>query len=205
MSAVLVTDPVQVERLKSERVRGGHDWRDEVWDGVYVMAPAANNEHERITKRLWMVLHTVVDARGLGESCTPVNVSDRDEGWKGNYREPDLSVYLAGNPAVDHGTHWQGGGDFVVEILSPGDPARRKKEFYAAVGVRELLIVDRHPWALEMYRTADGRLERVGESTVDGAEVLTSAVLPLTFRLVPGDDRPRIEVAHAEGGEPWII
>jgi Uma2 family endonuclease len=205
MTAMLICDPDLIEQLKAERQRLGLDKRDEMWDGDYVVSPMANNEHERITKLLWLAFYSVIDARGLGESCTPINLSDRDEGWTQNYREPDLSVYLNGNPARDHGTHWEGGGDFVVEILSPGDPARRKREFYAKVGVREFLIVDRNPWALELYRAGHGRLDLVGTSTPEGSEVLASEVLPLAFRLVPGEERPRIEVARLDGADRWTI
>ena len=202
---VLITDPEWAASLKAEREHDGHDWRDEVWNGVYVMSPSANNLHQRIAFHLGMAFYAVVDAASGGSTHQVCNVSDRARGWNEDYRVPDVSVYLAGNPAIDHGTHWEGGGDFVVEILSPGDLARRKRDFYASVGVREFLVIDRYPWALELYRARDSKLGLVAKTTTDGAEVLTSEVLPLTFRLVPGDDQPQIEVARSDGGATWTI
>ena len=97
------------------------------------------------------------------------------------------------------------GPDFAVEILSEGDLARKKLDFYAKVGTREVLIIDRDSWALELYRLLDGKLELVGISTSENGEVLTSQVLPLTFRLVPGEGRPTIELARIDGGQTWRI
>ncbi len=83
----------------------------------------------------------------------------RPSDWTKNYRCPDVLVFLPGNPAEDRGTHWLGGPDFAVEIMSRGDRSRKKLDFYAKVGVRELLLIDRRPWKLELYRRHDDRLE----------------------------------------------
>ena len=93
-------------------------------------------------------------------------------------------------------THWLGGPDFAVEILSPGDPAREKLDFYAKVNVRELLIIDRSPWQLDLYRLAEASA-RLGRH-VDAGRARRSRpeVLPLMFRLVPDEPRPTIEVVH---------
>ena len=123
-----------------------------------------------------------------------------------NYRVPDASVFLDGNPAKDCGTHWCGGPDFAVEILSPNDIALEKLPFYAMIGVRELLIIDRDPWSLELFRVdADGhQLTAVGRSSLAHADLVVSTVLPLAFRLVPGKKRPQIEVTRTDGAERWL-
>jgi len=72
------------------------------------------------------------------------------------------------------------------------------------VGVRELLLIDRDPWGLELYRLHDGRMELVGQSRLEKADVLQSAVLPVAFRLIPGDARPGIEVSHNDGIQKWV-
>jgi len=128
------------------------------------------------------------------------NVSDREDGWIENYREPDVAVYLPGNPAKDCDTHWCGGPDLAVEIVSPHDRSRDKAPFYAKVGVREFLVVDRAPWTLELYRPSDETLALVESATVDGGEVVRLGVLPLSMRLLKGDTRPTIEVAQATDG-----
>ena len=95
---------------------------------------------------------TVIWESRLGKVMAGVNVSDREHGWKKNYRCPDVVVFLNHTKAVDCDTFWFGGPDFAVEIASPGDRSREKLEFYAKVGTRELLLVDRKPWSLELYR-----------------------------------------------------
>ena len=111
--------------------------------------------------------------------------------------------FMAAIRRFARGAYWLGGPDFAVEVISRHDRSRKKFDFYAKVGVRELLLVDRKPWALELYRLQDGKLALVGKSDLDHPEILASEVLPLSFRLVAGNPRPRIEVAHADGIQRW--
>jgi Uma2 family endonuclease len=202
--ALLVTDPRDQERLIAERQAAGADRFDEVWEGTYVMAPLVNDEHQAIQTGLAAVLQIVIAWKGAGLVRAGVNVSDRDEGWTHNYRCPDVVVFMKGTSAQNRDTHWVGGPDFAVEILSPGDQTPEKLPFYASVNVRELLVIDRDPWSLELYRLHDGRLTSAGVATPKSGDALASEVLPLSFRLVPGD-RPQIEVVHRATGEKWLV
>jgi Uma2 family endonuclease len=134
-----------------------------------------------------------------------VNVSDRPEDWKKNFRCPDVAIYLPDNPAKLMGAFWHGGPDFAAEVLSPRDRSRKKLDFYAKVNVRELLLVDRKPWALELYRLTDGELKLVGKIAPDPSQSLRSEVLPVSFRLLPGDPRPTIQVSQTEDARQWLI
>ncbi len=200
--AVPVLDKRSQERLEAGLADGN---RDEVWDGVLVMAPVANVEHQDFGGELLHIFRLVLGSRQTGRVFPGVNVSDRDEGWLQNYRIPDVAVYLPGNPAKNCGAHWQGGPDLAVEIVSPQDRARDKAAFYAAVGVRELLVLDRDPWALELYRPAEGGMAQVAVSTPDGAGPVRLEVLPLDLRLVLGAARPTLEVVHLADGRRWEI
>jgi Uma2 family endonuclease len=201
---ILITDPSIASRLRAERDVSDASRHDEVWEGIYIISPSPNIEHQLLASELWLVFRLVMGAGSL--ACIGVNVSDREEGWSHNYREPDVAVVLAGNDtARDCGTHWCGGPDFVVEILSPNDLAREKLPFYAEIGVRELLIIDRDPWALELYRLDAGQLAPAGRSSLDRPDTLTSGVLPLVFRLVPGDKRPQVELTRTGGAERWLV
>ena len=91
-----------------------------------------------------------------------------------------------------------------MEIISPHDRSRKKLDFYAKVGVKELLLVDRKPWALELYRLTDGELKLAGKSTLDDPQALTSQVLPISLRLLPGDPRPTIEVTQTADARTWL-
>lgn len=200
---LLVTDPRQQEHLIAERQASGGDRFDEVWEGTYVMAPIADNEHQSLQGRLTSILQDVV---GLGSAALVLpgaNISDRDDDWRSNYRCPDVALFLPGTSATDRGTYWLGGPDFAVEILSPGDRTPQKLSFYASVNVRELLVIAREPWSVELYRLEHGQLASVGRATPDDSNVLESHVLPVSYRIVSGR-RPTIEVTHRDTRQRWL-
>jgi Uma2 family endonuclease len=202
--SVFVADPYLGQRLRAERRAAGADKYDEVWDGVYVVMPLPNNEHQDLVSQVNSYLFLTVQMAGLGRVFPGVNVSDRREDWEQNYREPDVAVFLNENEAENCGTHWFGGPDLAVEIVSRHDRSREKFDFYARVGVRELLLIDRHPWRLELYRLCDGHLDAVGVSSLDNPELIQTQSAPLTWRLLQGPQRPQIELTHADGRK-WVI
>jgi Uma2 family endonuclease len=197
----LVTDPkIEAELLENRRAWGG-DKFDEVWDGVYVMAPLANNEHQELMINLGAAFKNAFAAQPEVRVFPGVNVSDQMDDWKDNYRCPDVAVVLPGSRAIDRGTFYFGGPDFVVEIVSDYDRSREKFDFYASVGVRELLLVDRKPWQLELYRLDGSELKLVGKSS-SADQALVTQVLPLSFRLLPRPGaRPHIEIAKSATNE----
>jgi Uma2 family endonuclease len=202
---LLVNDPVLESRLRSEREASGADRYDEVWEGVYTMAPMPSDEHQQIVIGLASILQEIVGWCGLAWVRPGINLSDREEDWEHNYRVPDVAVFLKTGSAENCGTHWRGPADFLIEITSPDDRTREKLPFYGRIGVVELLIVDRESWALELHRRQGEQLEKIGRATLPGGETLASAVLPLRFRLVAGGTRPQIEVTHTESGRSWLV
>jgi Uma2 family endonuclease len=201
---LMIIDPREIAEAKARRAGAGDQTWDEVWDGVEVMPPMANNEHQEIQLGLGVPLYDTIQVAGLGRVFGNVNVSDRGADWLQNYRIPDAVVYLNGNPAVNHGEHWEGGPDFLVEIMSPGEDSHAKFTFYAGVNTREILIVDRYPWALELYTRKGRRFRLAGRSDLANPAVLASGVVPLTFQLQPGTARPRIAVRHTGSGQAWM-
>jgi hypothetical protein len=73
------------------------------------------------------------------------------------------------------------------------------------VGVREVLLIDRDPWRLELYRLQGATFVLAGEASLEHPAVLASEVVPFTFALHAGTDRPVIEVAHVDGAGRWLI
>lgn len=200
---MVILDPDLNRQLIRKRRLTGTDRNDEVWNGVYVMSPIADNQHQDLTFQLASAINEAIGGRDVGTVYAGCNVSDREVKWRQNYRCPDVAVFLPGNPAQDRGSHWFGGPDFAVEVVSRHDRSRRKLPFYAKVGVRELLLVDRRPWALELYRLRDQDMELVGRSLPETSTVLSSSVLPVSFRLVPHPPHSRIEVIRADGTRTW--
>jgi Uma2 family endonuclease len=200
---VMIYDPEMEQEIRAECDREGTNRREEIWEGILVVTALANNEHQRLVMNLCSAFGSALNFEA-GDSVLPgANVSDRDSGWKENYRCPDAVVYLATNPAKDANTHWVGGPDLAVEIASPGEDPRLKLDFYAKVNTRELLIVDRYPWAVELYRLVGGKMELVGTATEANGAVLTSAVLPFTIQVKTGAKRPAVHLAHTGTGQMW--
>jgi Uma2 family endonuclease len=203
--ATLITDTRLEERLKEERRARGVDRHDEVWEGVYFMAPLPNNEHQEIVGRLVSIFEFVVGWPGLAKVFPGVNLAGLSENWEHDYRAPDIAVFRRDTQSRSCDTHWRGGADFVVEVTSPGDRSREKIPFYDSIGVRELLIIDRKPWTLELYRHQAGRLEIGGRSSPNDGEILVSQLLPLRFRLLAGEPRPGIEVVYVANDQTWTV
>lgn len=203
--ATIIRDADLERRLIADRQRIGADKYDEVWEDVYMMAPAPNNEHQQIVMRLTIIFDEVINANQMGEVFPGVNVTDREDDWKTNYRVPDVAVFLNGGQAINRETHWYGGPDLAIEVISPDDQAREKISFYAKIGVRELLLIDRDPWQLELLRNIDGVLLNVATSNLENSDPISSEIVPLSFRLVRGESRPQIESRSHHSGQVWLV
>jgi Uma2 family endonuclease len=203
--ATVVMDSHFAEQLRQERAAAGSDRWDEVWEGTYMMAPLPNTEHQQIATRLAAICEETVGWNDDAIVLQGTNVSDREKGWQNNYRCPDVAVYLPETHAKNCRTHWLGGPDFAVEIVSEDDRTRDKIPFYSKVGTRELVVVDRNPWSLELLRLSAKKLKSIGVSSGRSGRVLQSRVLPLSFRLISGQRRPVIEVVRTTDGKTWKV
>jgi Uma2 family endonuclease len=203
--ATVILDHRFAEELRQQRAAAGSDRWDEVWEGTYMMAPLPNAEHQQIAIRLAAICEETVGWNDETLVLPGTNVSDRDKEWQYNYRCPDVAVYLPGNPAKNCQSHWLGGPDFAVEIVSEDDRTRDKIPFYSKVGTRELLVVERDPWSLELMRLSGKKLKSLGISSGKKAATLQSRVLPLSFRLISGKQRPMIEVTRSTDDRVWRV
>src|SRR3712207_6379679 len=119
--AMVVLEPSVEKRLRAEREASGLDRYDEVWDGVYMMVPLANTEHQDLQSGLVAAIKNALNWDESIQVHAGSNVSDREDDWTHNYRIPDVVVVFPGGAARDCGTHWCGGPDFCAEVTSPGD------------------------------------------------------------------------------------
>jgi Uma2 family endonuclease len=203
--ATVVMDRSVAAQLRHERAAAGLDRWDEVWEGTYMMAPLPNPEHQQIALRLGAIFEETVGWNEETMVLAGTNVSDREKGWQFNYRCPDVVVYLPKTRAKKYRTHWVGGPDFAVEIISEDDQTRDKIPFYSKLGTRELLVIDRDPWSVELLRLSAKKLKSVGVSSGKRGRVLQSRMLPLSFRLSSGQRRPAIEVVRSTDGKTWKV
>ncbi|MGH9066239.1 MAG: Uma2 family endonuclease [Acidimicrobiales bacterium] len=133
-TVVLDPAPVEVERLIERRRRLGLDGYDEVWEGVYHMAPMARFRHGRLQVQLARLVGPHSDAAGLVDSG-PFNLGEGPE----SFRVPDLGYH---RPGLDPDALYVPTAAIVVEVTSPGDETHDKLPFYSAHGVDEVWVVD---------------------------------------------------------------
>jgi Uma2 family endonuclease len=206
MGPILVLDPVAQKDFLAQRRSTGADRYDEVWEGVYVMSPLPSLEHQRIVRRLTIVFDQIVESLGKGEMFPGANLTDRVANWEVNFRCPDIVVVLDESRVNNLESAIVGGPEFLVEVASPGDRWPQKLDFYASIGVQELLVIDRDTREFELFRLIDKALSNVGSSIESSPVELTSEVLPLTFQLVYKGTKPRIAVRRNDGHPgSWMI
>lgn len=201
--AATILDPRLEEQLIAERRAAGIDQFDEVWDGVYVMAPWPNDEHQKIVGFLQTVLGTLIQLTGRGEVRPGINLTDRPEDCTKNFRVPDVIVFLKNGRGVCHGAFWTGRPDFAVEIVSDGEDPEAKFEFYGRLGTRELLLIHRDPGKLELYGPLPAGMQLLQSAEANQPGV-SSAGLDLTFSLRGDDDDLEFVVRHGDG-RSWTL
>lgn len=198
MSQVKILDPGLCRELIEQRQKRGIDKYDEVWNGIYIVNPLANNPHQGLVLALCTIFSDVVVPPKGGQVLPGANVSDRRAGWEHNFRDPDVVVVLKNGRAIDCISHWLGGPDFLVEVQSPGDQTDEKIPFYSQIRVQELLIVHRDLRHLRLLRHDGQSLVEVGRSDEKNKDWLTSKVLPLAFRWLETKEGPRTQIKRTD-------
>ena len=119
------------------------DKRVEVFDGVVFDMAGPSQEHQTISTELTTLLNTYIKSNK--GSCrvfhAPFDVKLSDKPL--TIVQPDIMV-ICDKDKLD-GKRCNGAPDFVIEIVSPGNPADdyiRKLYYYKNAGVREYWIVD---------------------------------------------------------------
>ncbi|MEK7866751.1 MAG: Uma2 family endonuclease [Planctomycetota bacterium] len=152
MKVVMLDVP---ESVIAERRRKGLDRLDEVWEGVYHMAPPPSEEHQDVVDELCFLLKGYTRRHRLGSIHTIRGVRDLRSELE-NYRIPEWVFVRADREAniAKSGGYFDEPPDVVLEVRSPGDETDEKVPFYEKVGVREMLIVDRDTRVPEVLRLA---------------------------------------------------
>ena len=182
MRAVVVH--VTGEELAHRRSRGLDRW-DEMWEGVLHMTPAPSLEHQRVLDRMIGLLEPHLRTTGRGRLISGINVFRESS----DYRIPDLTFVGAGREHIMQGDGIRGGGpDAVIEIRSPEDETYDKLPFFAALEIREVLVVDRDTKRPEIYRLAGSQYVALQPDS-DGWVV--SNTMGVRFRVVDGPPSQR--------------
>lgn len=180
MKAVLLE--ITEAELQRRKAIGADRW-DEMWEGVLHMAPAPSREHQRILDKLIAFLLPLFERTKRGTLHSGINVFDESSA-KESYRIPDATFVAAGRERVLAEDGIRGGGpDAVIEVRSPGDESYDKLPFYAALGVREVVLIDRDTKRPEVYRLAGSSYVSV---SADREGWVTAETLRLRLRQLPG-------------------
>ena len=160
------------QALLAERRRLGIDRFDEMWEGVLHMVPPPSEEHQRIGTKLLVALEPLAEAAGLLMRYE-TGVFDPLAESSSNYRTPDLVVF---DPSCRSDRGVEGGPALAIEIRSPGDETLEKLDFYARVGLAELLVVDRDDktvrrWTLDRVTLVERLPDSDGRHRLDSLEV----------------------------------
>jgi Uma2 family endonuclease len=179
MRAVLLEAP---EQLLEERRRKGLDLFDEVWNGVLHMVPPPALWHQRFGTNLVVILAPLAKRLGLEVMYeTGIYLGPTD------YRTPDVVIARP----LDFIRLGLSSAAVVFEIRSPDDEAYEKLDFYAAVGVGEVFILDPDTRLVELFVLRGTKLHAV---MPDENGVLRSAVLSVGFATRAG---PTLEMVGA--------
>ena len=130
------------------------------------MVPAPNIDHQEFEGELEAWFRAFWVAKSGGRALHNVNVARGDE-WQDDYRIPDLILLLPTQFDILRETHIQGPPSLVVEIRSPNDETYDKFSFYAALGVPEILVIDRESKVPQRYVLEQGSY-RMTESASEG-------------------------------------
>lgn len=183
MRGVLVEVP---ESLLEDRRRTGMDRFDEQWEGVWHLVPTASAAHGRLGRDLFKVLVGVAERLGLEAFYDGTGLHRSID----DYRVP-AQQYVRPEVVSDRGTGL--GADVVVELRSPDDETYTKLDWYAAMDVREVLVIDVATRVPRLFVTVDGRPLAV---LPDEGGTVRSQVLGVTFGVVAG---PRLRVGTPVG------
>lgn len=187
MRAVL--SHISDQELAERRVCGLDRW-DELWDGVLHMTPAPTVEHQRILDRLIGFLEPLLRNSERGTLRSGINVFRASQ----DYRIPDLTFIASGRERFLLEDGVRGGGpDAVIEVRSPDDESYEKLPFYAAIGAREVVVIDRDTKRPEVFRLAGSQYVAL-QADRDGW--LLAETMRVRFRVLESSP-PRLAIEDA--------
>ena len=172
-TVVLGEPPAALSSLISQRQRLGQNTHDEIWDGEYHMAPAANGRHGEVQALLTAFFFPHALQAGL-KTTVEFNLGDTN-----NFRVPDIGIHRQ----TPHQT-WFATAALVCEVRSPDDESWQKFDFYFDAGVEEVVVFDLDDDNIHWFaRTANEFVpvkasELLGVTVADVAAFVTTHTTP---------------------------
>jgi Uma2 family endonuclease len=150
------------QALLDERRSKGLDRSDEMWEGELHMVPPPTEDHQALGAELFLILGPIAKEKGLLPRYDPTGLfrPGVDDDW----RVPD-QMYAPPERRSRRGI--EGDASLVVEILSPNDETYTKLDWYAEVGVGEVLVIEPETRRVELFANRDGRMIPVEPAVVE--------------------------------------
>ncbi len=165
------------QALLEERRAKGLDKSDEMWEGELHMVPPPSDRHQEVGIALLRALLPLADAHGLITRYDGTGLFR--PGAENDWRVPDQTY---ARPELRSERGIEGAASLVVEILSPHDETYAKLDWYASVGVGEVLVIDPGTRRVELFANRDGRMVPVEPVVIECLGVRAETV-DLTLRL----------------------
>ncbi len=168
--------PEQGQWTEAEYLRLDTNQLIEFCDGCLEFLPTPNMFHQDLVAFVYELLKALVVRKNLGRVYfSPLRVRTVE----GAIREPDV-VFVKPERIVDRHTP-PNGADLVVEVISPGDEARKrdletKREEYARAGISEYWIIDPETETVTVLALEGGSYREHGKFTK--GQSATSKLLP---------------------------
>jgi hypothetical protein len=157
----------EIDELLARRRALGLDRQDEVWEGVYHVAPEAHPRHGIVQAALLALLTPPARRAGLVPSG-PFNLGQGVRDYRvpdlGFHEHPPATLYVPAAPVVG-------------EVLSPDDESYPKFGFYHDHGVREILVADPLRRVVECWVRDKGGFAAVERSDLLGVAVAEMAAI----------------------------
>jgi Uma2 family endonuclease len=149
--------------------------RYELYEGEAYMVPSPSVQHQRILRKLMLLLAQFMDVYQLGEIFhAPLDVVfDGD-----TVVQPDILFVSHQRRGIIGKQNISGAPDLVVEILSPATGERDrgiKLQLYCRYGVRECWLIDPEERTVEVLALSPEGYQVLGQYS--GDEVVSSQVL----------------------------
>lgn len=125
------------------------------------MVPPPSGQHQAVGTALVIALAPVAAAQGL---VVTYETGLFRPGVDDDYKVPD-QVYARREFWSERGV--EGNASLVVEILSPQDETYEKLDWYAGVGVGEVLVIDPATRRVELFANQDGAMVLVEPAVIE--------------------------------------
>ena len=160
-TVVLGERPAEIEAFLERRRALGQDGHDEVWEGIYHVAPMAHSWPGYVDNALAVLLDPFARAAGL-VGTGAFNLGDGPD----DFRVPDRGFHRRLPSAV-----WVPTAAIVVEVISPDDETWAKFGFYAEHQVDEICTADPLTRELRWFVLAGPGYEETDASALLGVSV----------------------------------